>query len=633
MSTRDRRRAGGIVGAVLTAVSAAATAATAAAAATPQPATAACRLDLAADLPVTMLDSRPTVEVGINGAKARFVLDSGVPYSQTTPAQAADLHMKVRTAPFMNNVPAYFARQDDGRFGDLIAVIKRFTVGGRSIDHFELALLAGETGDGTAGLLGQDFLGAWDVEYDLGQGAVRLFDPKGCRQGLAYWTAPGETYSTLVIDWPEATNSLTVGVVQLNGVDVRAIFDTGAPFSVLALSAAKRAGMRLDSPGVVADGGSGPAGATAKAYVAPFASLKVGDREELRDVRLRVADVAFGSSLTIPRLSFAVATAADAEMLLGADFFLAHRILVANSERRLYLTYNGGPPFNTQAGPHTAPPSGTTPPPSDTVPPARMPHDASGFARRGAALASRGEFTAALADLDRACKLAPSEAEYFYLRGGVRRRAGQPAEALRDFDQAVALRPDYVQALMARAQLRDSRGDGAGALADARAVDGAVTERSAWRFDLGSLYEGLGQWNLSIRQFDLWLEHHPRDPRWPWARLAGCWLRAQANEDLDVALQDCDAVLRRAPMNSRLRRLALESRGFVYLRTGRNERALADFDGALAGAAPSATALYGRGVAKTRLGQAADGQADLAAAAELQPQIAGMFAARGITSP
>ena len=30
-------------------------------------------------------------------------------------------------------------------------------------------------------------------------------------------------------------------------------------------------------------------------------------------------------------------------MLLGADFFLSHRIYVANSRDKLYFTYNGGP--------------------------------------------------------------------------------------------------------------------------------------------------------------------------------------------------------------------------------------------------------------------------------------------------
>jgi hypothetical protein len=34
-------------------------------------------------------------------------------------------------------------------------------------------------------------------------------------------------------------------------------------------------------------------------------------------------------------------------MLLGADFLLAHRVLVAHSQRRIYFTNAGGPMFQS----------------------------------------------------------------------------------------------------------------------------------------------------------------------------------------------------------------------------------------------------------------------------------------------
>jgi hypothetical protein len=33
-------------------------------------------------------------------------------------------------------------------------------------------------------------------------------------------------------------------------------------------------------------------------------------------------------------------------MLLGADFFLSHRIFVSNEQHKVYFTYNGGPVFS-----------------------------------------------------------------------------------------------------------------------------------------------------------------------------------------------------------------------------------------------------------------------------------------------
>jgi hypothetical protein len=40
-------------------------------------------------------------------------------------------------------------------------------------------------------------------------------------------------------------------------------------------------------------------------------------------------------------------------MLLGADFLLAHRVLVAHSQRRIYFTYAGGPMFQSSRPPET----------------------------------------------------------------------------------------------------------------------------------------------------------------------------------------------------------------------------------------------------------------------------------------
>ncbi len=326
MTGRGGWRAGGIVGAVLAALIQGS-----------QPAMAACRFELAAELPVIMLDSRPTVEAGIDGAKARFVLDSGAQISQMTAAQAGAFKLRTRSAPFRWMLAAPFWQGEyasDGtlRFKDeYVAYVKRLDLAGLSFRDFEFGLIAGEFGDGQDGLLGQDLLGPWDVEYDLGQGSVRLFKARGCHgQHLPYWISPGQAYSAMSIDRPTNVSSPIQGLVYLNGVRVRAIFDTGAATSLLALSAAQRAGVGLGSPGVsAADPWRSVVGGSFKTYVATFASFKIGDGEEIHDARLRIADIRMG----------------DAEMLIGADFFLSHRILVASRQHRIYVTYDGGPVF------------------------------------------------------------------------------------------------------------------------------------------------------------------------------------------------------------------------------------------------------------------------------------------------
>jgi len=88
--------------------------------------------------------------------------------------------------------------------------------------------------------------------------------------------------------------------------------------------------------GVIEAGMSRGAGRYAvKTWIATFPVLKIGE-EEVRNARLHVGDI---GPLT--------------DMLLGADFFLSHRIYVASSQTQVYFTYNGGPVFKLEP-PHAA---------------------------------------------------------------------------------------------------------------------------------------------------------------------------------------------------------------------------------------------------------------------------------------
>ena len=66
------------------------------------------------------------------------------------------------------------------------------------------------------------------------------------------------------------------------------------------------------------------------------------------------------------------------------------------------------------------------------------------------------------------------------------------------------------------------------------------------------------------------------------------------------------------------------------MKAGRSQAALADYDHALAASAPVAGWLFGRGVAKTRLGDRTGGSADIAAAQRLEPDIARQYERYGV---
>lgn len=74
----------------------------------------------------------------------------------------------------------------------------------------------------------------------------------------------------------------------------------------------------------------------------------------------------------------------------------------------------------------------------------------------------------------------------------------------------------------------------------------------------------------------------------------------------------------------------INSRGFVYLKLGRLDAALADYDAALKLEPKLVQSLYGRGMAKLKKGNATGAAADIATAKAIKPDIAEEFAGYGM---
>jgi tetratricopeptide (TPR) repeat protein len=307
-------------------------------------------------------------------------------------------------------------------------------------------------------------------------------------------------------------------------------------------------------------------------------------------------------------------------MLLGADFFLSHHVYVANSQHRLYFTYNGGPVFNLSK---SASAVGTDAP--ETKNQDDEPADAAGFARRGAAFAGRRDFEHALADLTRACELNPNEPEYAYQRGMAYAENNQPIPAMADFDHALELNPDYVQARVSRAQLRTRSHDRDGAIADLDAADRIAPKEADVRYSLARAYSTLDLLGPSIAQYGLWILSHRDDARTGQALNNRCWLRALQGEDLSGALTDCNDALRLSDKGSSLYARTLDSRGLVRLRLGDYDKSIVDYDESLKLLPKDAWSLYGRGTAKIREKKSAEGEADIAAATAISASIGEAF--------
>ncbi len=244
-----------------------------------------------------------------------------------------------------------------------------------------------------------------------------------------YWVKPGEPFSSVAIRPISKFESHVIGTAYLNGKKIRVLFDTGAATSVLSIHAAERAGIRTTSPGVVRSVTMRGGGLhILPTWIAPFDSLKIGD-EDIRNTKLRIADIDLS----------------DADMLLGADFFLSHRVYVAYGMNKVLFTRRGNGAIFDLGGANQE----SVDAPGDAMADAGEAVDAPGFSRRSGMYAARRDLPHALSDISEAIKLAPGESGYYYQRATLYGQTGQVQLARSDLDQAIRLKGDYLDARVA----------------------------------------------------------------------------------------------------------------------------------------------------------------------------------------
>jgi tetratricopeptide (TPR) repeat protein len=229
----------------------------------------------------------------------------------------------------------------------------------------------------------------------------------------------------------------------------------------------------------------------------------------------------------------------------------------------------------------------------------------------------------ALKAYDRAIAIRPEP--YIYLTRSDHRPKNDTAGRLADIDAALKLEPASLDALGAKARLQRDTGDFAGAIASYSAAIAKDPDAVSWLAGRGVTFAKKGDLPAANKDFDLARSK---------AREAGdlnnlCWEKATAGVALDSALRDCDAALAKEPGNAAI----LDSRGFVLLRLGRYDEAIAAYDAALAKSPRLSPSLFGRGVAFAHKGDKAKAAADFAEAAKVDVDARSRFEGYGITAP
>lgn len=584
-----------------------------------------CHLTRFPATPVTMEDLRPMIQAKINGVEARFIIDTGGFWSDLSPAALAKYKL------FDQSTDSGLSISGPGGISQYtVATADNFNF--LSVQFHQTVFIVEDfdylSSSDAAGTIGENLLRTTDVEYDFANGLMRFVRPSHCDgRALAYW-AGKQAIGVVDLRPTDDLYNFLIGSASVNGHEVHIMFDTGAMRSILSLAAAKRAGITPERSGVEPAGEVGAVGGRGgnSSWIAPIAEFQIGN-EKITNTHVMVAD--FGMSWV--------------DMILGSDFFLSHHVYVANSQNKLYFTYNGGPVFElgksylirragsapVLAGPDAAAPN---PASSDQAGITAADSGSAGYMRLGMAYASERRYGLALANLDRGCRLDPKNPECLLQRGKVYSQDQQPEKALSDFDAAISLQPDLYRAHLERATLLVGWTHGPAdattrARADADFIDLRAPADSELRLRLADLYDALGEYDAAIREVSQWIRYHGEDINLASALNTRCWVRTEADRELDEALNDCNRALQLSPKSA----IVLDSRGLVHLRAREFQLSIRDYDAALKVDPALPTSLYGRGMAKLGLGEKAAGESDLTAAMKRDAGVAARFARMGLS--
>ena len=199
-----------------------------------------------------------------------------------------------------------------------------------------------------------------------------------------------------------------------------------------------------------------------------------------------------------------------------------------------------------------------------------------------------GELDQAIADYTEAIKLAPSTAS-FTDRGETYQAKGDYDRAVADYSQAITFQPNYALAYYDRGEAYLAKDD----------LDRAIVD-----------------FTDAVKIF----------PQYADAYNSRCWARAVTGRSLQDALADCNESLRLRPNDPN----TLNSRGLVQYKLGAFQQAITDYSAAIAQNAKDAGSLYARGMAKLKRRDIDGGNADIAAASAIKPDIANVCAHYGV---
>ena len=295
-----------------------------------------CKLLQMAEFKLDPAYRSPVTDGEINGQPIKVLFDTGAAISLVD--RAAAIRLKLPLFDTGGRVVGIGGESEVAS-----ARIASLKIGEFAKSNMELAV-AGDprATDDPALTLGSDFLAQVDIEFDMAHGALRLFRHVGCQPPqLVYW---GAAYSqATLLQWSRDAPKLQAEA-QVNGRQVLAELDSGASFSIMDVNAASAAGAK---PAGLKDSVARGVGAAPQTISAVrLDSFSLGD-ETVSHVTVETTRLK--EDFTYTEIGSITPRHYDStpSMLVGDDFFRAHRIFFDTQDHLILFSYAGGPVFET----------------------------------------------------------------------------------------------------------------------------------------------------------------------------------------------------------------------------------------------------------------------------------------------
>jgi hypothetical protein len=262
-----------------------------------------------ADLPATVDQSGLVVTGQVEGTDTRLEIDTASQQTVLTP-MTAQLLARTEPSPGL---------QSGGRFslGTAPDAFAEIALGKVTFQRqVPVASISGPGGSGPGGVIGGDLLSDHDLELDLPDHRVRLWQAPRCGLTDLPWTGPRDAVAGHVTG-----GELLRVPVTINGQKVEAVLDSEASVSLMPTSMARRLGVTLGELGSDATVAvHGVARGSISARMHRFGTLTIG-QDQIKNPSIGVAN-------------FQPATG---EIVLGRDYLRDHRVWVSYRTGQMFV--------------------------------------------------------------------------------------------------------------------------------------------------------------------------------------------------------------------------------------------------------------------------------------------------------